>query len=106
MVLYNVTVNVDDEIHEEWLAWMKDVHIPQVLDTGMFIENRICRVEGFEEGGMTYAIQYLAPDRHHYNRYQVEFAPALQKDHAEKYGSRAVAFRTVLDVIHQDKRWK
>jgi hypothetical protein len=104
MVLYNVTVSVDSDIHEEWLQWMKTVHIPEVLNTGMFTENRICKVDGFEEGGVTYAVMYLAPDREHYNRYQSEFAPALQQSHTQRYGQRAVAFRTVLDVLHQTTR--
>ncbi|MEO8448027.1 MAG: DUF4286 family protein, partial [bacterium] len=28
MILYNVTVNVDDSVHDEWLEWMKTIHIP------------------------------------------------------------------------------
>ena len=35
MVIYNVTVNIDDSAHDEWLIWIKE-HIPQVLATGKF----------------------------------------------------------------------
>ncbi len=41
MILYNVTISIDPEVHQEWLAWMKEVHIPDVLKTGMFRENKI-----------------------------------------------------------------
>ena len=41
MILYNITVNIDHDIHQEWLVWMKDIHIPDVLSTGLFIENKI-----------------------------------------------------------------
>jgi len=30
MILYNVTVSIDPEIAEEWLTWMREVHIPDV----------------------------------------------------------------------------
>ena len=103
MILYNVTVNIDESVHDEWLEWMKTEHIPAVLATGMFIENRICLIHGESEGGISYAIQYVAPDRAHYDRYQREFAPALQHDHSVRYASKFVAFRTVLEIIHESR---
>ena len=36
MLVYNVTVKVNTDIHEEWLEWMKKTHIPEVLATGYF----------------------------------------------------------------------
>ena len=98
MILYNVTVSVDPEIHEEWLAWMKSKHIPDVLATGMFTENRLLRVLGTEEGeGCTYSVQYTAHSMDDYERYKAEFAPALQAEHTERYSNRFVAFRTLLE---------
>lgn len=103
MILYNVTINIDEAVHEEWLVWMKAVHIPDVLATGLFVENRICKVEGESEGGITYAIQYIAPDRAHYERYQSEHAPRLQAEHGQRYAGKFAAFRTILEVIHEQK---
>ena len=44
MILYNVTVKIDSEVHEEWLKWMLEVHIPEVMETGLFLDNRIAKV--------------------------------------------------------------
>ena len=33
MIIYNVTVGVDKSIEADWLAWMKEVHIPDVIKT-------------------------------------------------------------------------
>jgi hypothetical protein len=41
-VLYNVTVNVSDEVLSEWLQWMESTHIPEVLATGFFIQRNLC----------------------------------------------------------------
>jgi hypothetical protein len=57
-VFYNVTVSLDPSIEQDWLQWMKEQHIPDVLATGMFLQSKILRVRGFEENGATYAIQY------------------------------------------------
>lgn len=104
MVVYNVTVNINEEVHDEWLQWMVDVHIPDVLNTGMFVDGRISRLQVEEEmGGITYSIQYTLPTEEHLKKYQAEFAPALQKEHADKYDGKFVAFRTIMDVVSHQK---
>lgn len=101
MVLYNVTVNIDEDVHDEWLQWMKEVHIPDVMNTGHFLENKICKILAESEGGISYAIQYLCKDMNEYENYQSSHAPRLQKDHTDRYGGKFVAFRTLLEVVHQ-----
>ena len=99
--MYNVTVNIDFSVHDEWLQWMKEVHIPDVLNTGCFVENKICKVlSAEEEGGKTYAIMYLCPDMPTFNKYQTEFAPKLQQEHTAKFADKFGAFRTILEVVH------
>lgn len=100
MIVYNVTVNIDTDAEQEWLAWMKDVHIPDVMSTGLFLESRMLRVLADDEGGRTYAIQYTAADMAHYERYRDEHAPRLQAETQKHYGGRFAAFRTLLQVVH------
>jgi len=103
MILYNVTVSVDPAISEEWLDWMRSKHIPDVMSTGCFIESRICKVHGQEEGECTFAITYLSPSQEKIEEYQKIHAPLLQKDHMERYSGRFAAFRTLLSVIDEFK---
>jgi hypothetical protein len=98
MILYNVTVNIDHDVHDNWLKWMQEVHIPEVMQTGMFLEARISKILAEEEGGKSYAIQYLAKDMETYETYRDRFAPELQKAHTEKFAGKFVAFRTLLRV--------
>lgn len=100
MILYNITINIDEGIHDEWLKWMKEVHIPDVMATGLFLENKIARILAEEEGGKAYSIQYLAKSMDDYNRYQEEFASKLQAEHTERYAGKFGAFRTLLHVVH------
>lgn len=99
MIIYNVTISIDVDVHEEWVSWMKEVHIPDVLNTGMFKESRFTRVLGEEEGGKTYSIQYLCESMDLYEKYQAEHAPRLQKEVAERYPGKFAAFRTILRVV-------
>lgn len=100
MILYNVTVNIDESIHDEWLTWMKEIHIPEVMATGCFTENKVCRILAEEEGGLSYSIQYFAPNMETYITYQTQFAPDLQVKHTKKYLGKFGAFRTLLEVVH------
>lgn len=104
MILYNVTVSIDPEIHENWLDWMRSTHIPQVMETGCFLESRISRVHGEEEGGMTFAITYLSPSKEIFEEYEQKYAPALQADHSAKYAGKFAAFRTTLSVLEEFKK--
>lgn len=103
MILYNVTVSIDPDVHIEWLEWMKTKHIPDVMSTGCFVESRISRIHGEEEGGMTFAIGYIAPSREKYDEYQENHAQALQQEHSEKFDGRFAAFRTILTVLEEFK---
>jgi len=100
MIIYNVTVNINDEVHDEWVAWMRNVHIPDVMATGFFLENRFAKVLlTKDEGGVTYSVQYLCKNMADLQAYQGSHAPRLQADVKEKYDGKFVAFRTVLETV-------
>lgn len=99
MIIYNVTINIDNDVREEWLNWMKTVHIPEVMATGYFLEHKICRVLVDEEQGTTYSIQYTAANMEDLKEYQANHSPRLQKVTNERYGNKMVAFRTLLEVV-------
>jgi hypothetical protein len=103
MILYNVTLSLDPAIQDEWLNWMRTTHIPDVLKTACFTECRLSRVQGEEEGGVTYSVMYFAPNQELYDIYQREHAPLLQAEHSQKYAGRFAAFRTILTVIEEFK---
>jgi hypothetical protein len=102
MIIYNVTVSIDADVSAEWVKWMQDVHIPEVMNTGKFMESRMSKILAEEEGGLSYSIQYLCKDMETLEKYQAENAPELQRKHNVKYADKAVAFRTLLDVLYMD----
>ncbi|MCZ2443816.1 MAG: DUF4286 family protein [Flavobacteriales bacterium] len=99
MIIYNVTIQVDPDIHQEWLSWMQEKHIPDVLVTGCFMESRISRMLAEEDTGITYSIQYTAENQEAITQYLNLYAEALQKDHHLRYQDRYVAFRSMMEVV-------
>lgn len=97
MIIYNVTLTVDESILYEWLRWMKEEHIPEVLNTGFFIKAKLQKV--LSDKNNTFAIAYSCTSMQELNNYKVNFATKIQQKHIKKFGDKAVAFRTVLEVL-------
>ncbi|ANW94933.1 hypothetical protein AXE80_00875 [Wenyingzhuangia fucanilytica] len=101
MYIYNVTTNVADDIHEDWLLWMKESYIPQMLATGKFSGAKMSRVMIQEEmGGKTYSVQYAVKDRDTFKSFYVENASKMNAKMQSKFeNGQTVSFQTELEVI-------
>lgn len=102
MLIYNVTINIDDSVHDEWLHWMMNKHIPDMLATKKFVGAKICRVMVEEEhGGTTYSIQYTTQNREMLQRYYLEDAEKMRSEGNQLFPNKFVAFRTELEIISE-----
>ncbi len=44
MIYYNVTSQIDINIETEWVKWMQEEHIPEMLNTKYFIEVKLLKI--------------------------------------------------------------
>lgn len=101
MYIYNVTINIEESVHKEWLIWIQK-HIPEVLDTGKFLSAKLTQVLVEEEmGGITYSVQYTAATREDLDDYYKNYAPKLRSDGLKKFADKMLAFRTELKVVNE-----
>ncbi len=101
MTIYNVTIKVQESIKEEWLSWLKEEHIPEVINTGCFTKATILQLlEVDNSDGPTYAIQYQAESKALYNRYIESFAGTMRQRSVDKWGDKFIAFRSVMQVVN------
>ena len=102
MIIYNVTINIDESVHDEWLSWMQDKHLPDMLATGKFTHAKMVKVLVEEDmGGVTYSVQYTTKDKQTLESYYREDAERLRADAQRLFPNKSVAFRTELEVISQ-----
>ncbi len=97
MLLYNVTLIIEDTAVEEWLSWMHETHIPAVLATEKFVSHRLLKVLDSPNEGVTYCVQYVVENSSNYEDYLLNFEPALQADLQQKFENRFVAYRTLME---------
>lgn len=102
MYIYNVTTNIDESVHDEWLQWMKEIHIPDVLATGKFLNAKMSKVLVEEEmGGITYSVQFTTLNKETLEKYYMEDAPRLREDAVKLFPNKFVSFRTELEIISE-----
>ncbi len=101
MIIYNVTINIDESIHDEWLTWIKE-HIPQVLATGKFDKAILTKVLVEEDqGSQTYSVQYRSYSREALDSYYKEDAEKLKAEGLKKFADKMLAFRTELQIVDE-----
>jgi phosphoribosylamine-glycine ligase len=102
MILYNVTINIHESVHDQWMRWMQEKHIADVLATGKFTAARMVKVLVEEDmGGTTYSIQYTTDSKETLQRYYDEDAPRLREEGLQLFGDKMLAFRTELELISE-----
>ncbi len=101
MIIYNVTCNVPKLLADEWLQWLKNEHLPEVLATGKFAEHHLFRLlsQASDDEGINFIVQYHCADMDEYIDYQNNYAPALQQKTRDKFGDKVVAYRSLMEKV-------
>jgi len=99
-IIYNVTVKISGSVATQWLQWMLNVHIPEVMDTSCFSGYKVLRLlDTDDDEGDTYAIQYSTGSIENYKRYLNVYADNLRKKSVDKWGDSFIAFRTLMEIV-------
>lgn len=105
MLIYNVTVTLDTDVADEWVKWMTETHISDVMASGMFLSYRFNRLLNHEHGDAEiFTVQYLTADMDHLQRYLEEFAPARQLEHKARFDGKYATFRTVMEMLDHNEK--
>ena len=101
MIIYNITTQVNWNIHNAWLDWQLNIHISEIMNKGCFKKYQVALLlEVDDVEGPTYAAQFYAESKADYNRYIELYAPALLKLAEDKWGGQFVSFSTLMQVVH------
>ena len=99
MIIFNDTVIVEEAIHEKWLGWMQEVHIPAVMATGYFKSFQILNVIDSPNEGVTYCIQYLTDNIENFNHFYTKHLHKLQDIHNRQFENQFVLFNTLMQTV-------
>lgn len=102
MLIYNVTHNIETSVHDKWLQWMQESHIPDILATGKFLNAKLSRVLVEEDmGGSTYSVQFTVEDRKLLQKFYLEDVDRLQDNMLRRFPNKLVSFSTEMEIISE-----
>ena len=99
MIIYNVTTIIEESIHNEYISFMQQKHMPEVMATGKFTSCNLLRLTEPENEGITYCAQYITDNYENLEDYRNNYSPKFQEEIQQKFQNKLVAFRSVLEKI-------
>jgi hypothetical protein len=100
MLIYNITFLVADKVSQQWLQWVNDSHIPEMVASGYFTEPRLAKVlSDHGQEGTSYAVQYHIADMQELGVWRRKFGSAMERNCASLFGEDVLLFTTVLELI-------
>ena len=97
MIIYEVKIKVDPSIESDFLEWMKKVHVPDVIGTGLIASFQILKSIAHQE--TTYHYQYQFKTIEDYELYQKEHSQPLRADVKKHYPSGFSAERALYEIL-------
>jgi uncharacterized protein DUF4286 len=97
MIAYEVTVDVQEELVDRFMAYMRQRHIPDILATGCFAHAELTRASETR-----FRQRFLAKSLGDLEGYLERHAPALRADYAVEFPSGTLVSREIWEEI---QRW-
>ena len=99
MLLYNVTVIIEEKVADHWCDWMKNNHIPQLMDSGCFQSHQMFRIIDSPNEGVSFSVQFTVGTERDYESFKNNFEQAFIGEMYAGYPDKLVAFSTVMEII-------
>jgi len=100
MFIFNTTYLVSDEVHETWLDWVRNQHIPFMLDSTYFTHPQVARViTSDKQDGTSFSVQFHVNDMHTLKQWKNEYSDLFQENCSKQFGTEVIFFTTVLEIV-------
>lgn len=99
MLIYNTTFQVDDEVNDNFLIWIKESYMPEIEKHGALKKPRLCRVLSHRDDGSSYSLQWEVDDSAALHRWHLEQGAKLNEELKKIFKDKVVGFPTLLEVM-------
>lgn len=100
MIIYNTTYHIEDDIHDDYIAFVKDELIPRALKSGHLSNPQLALVHSqHEESGVSYALQFRVEDLVKLEEWMLVYGQSIRADIAKRFGEKALGFMTLLEEV-------
>lgn len=100
MLIFNTTLHVEDEVHEEFISFLKTFYIPQAVENALLNQPSLAKIERqHEENGVSYALQFKTKDIDTLNEWAEKTGENLSFEMNKRFGTKVGGFVTLLEEI-------
>lgn len=99
MLLFNVTVIIEEASATDWLQWMKESHIPQLMDKECFVSYRLLKIVNSPNEGLSYSIQFIAEDKARHQTFLDSHEQLFIAEMYNRYPNKLVTFTTLMEFV-------
>lgn len=102
MLIYNTTYHADEEVVKNFLIWLREVYIPEVLQRDMLRQPRLCRILSHrQEGGESFSLQWEVEDSGILHRWHVSQGKHLNEELSKIFKDKVVGLPTLMEVMEE-----
>ena len=99
MLIYNTTFQVDDEVHDNFLIWIKECYIPEVQGHGTLKSPRICKILSHRDEGHAYSLQWEVDNSGLLHCWHMEQGAKLNEELTRVFADKVIGFPTLMEVV-------
>lgn len=96
MIIYQVEIKIDPSIETDWFKWMKQIHVPDLIMTGLISSYTIWKDTDQDH---TFIFNYFFSKEEDLDLYLKNHAPRLKKDVLDKYPDKFEAKRRIYRQV-------
>lgn len=100
MLIFNTTYLVSDAVLTDWHVWMKEHHIPFMLQYQQFSKPQVAKViTSQQQEGTSFSVQFHISDMKALSVWNQDFGSEFQENCAKKFGQEVIFFTTILELV-------
>ncbi len=100
MYLLSITINIEDQLRDEWMAWVTAKVKSILSDKALVQDFRVLKIVKEEPGqGSTYSFQYHLQDLAGVDLFEERYDREVAAEMYRFYNEKFVEFRTKLEVV-------
>ncbi len=102
MIIFNTTYCVTDKVYGGFIKWLKEQHIPQMLASGFFSDERVSKVITQEEQeGTSVSVQLTAQSMDAIADWNEQHGDLFKMEVASLFSEEVLFFSTFMEIIEQ-----
>lgn len=100
MIIYNTTFNIENDILDECLEYLKKNYIPRAVASGFLRTPYLRRIlQDESEDASSYSVQFHVKNPETLEYWMESEGSTLQKELITRFGTKIVGFSTLLEEI-------